>query len=83
MGKKKDCFLIVYETVDGTSYQLAQSYDEALGWCKHEIEVLQNPPFGGKPLFDPQDVENWLSNGSGDSLGSKYGSIQIVPVPFI
>jgi hypothetical protein len=82
MKKMKEQFLIIYETVDGTSYQLAQTYDEALGWCRHEITDLQ-ASHGGKPLFDPKDVENWLSNGQGSPLGCKYGSIQIVTVPFI
>ena len=75
-------FLIVYETVDGTSYQLARTHDEALGWCKHEIGDLQ-ASHSGKPLFAPEDVEDWLSNGQDSPLGCKYGCLQIVPVPFI
>ena len=82
MKKKDKHFLIIYDTVDGTSYHLARSYDEALGWCKHEIDGLQNSPTGN-PLFNPKDVDDWFNNGTEEPLGCKYGSIQIVPVPLI
>jgi len=83
MKRENEYFLIVYETVDDTSYQLAQSYDEALGWCKHEIERLRGFPFGDESFFAPKDVEDWLGTRSEYPLVCKYGSIQIVPVPFI